>query len=193
MRTITKTVFQFSELSEEAKEKARDWYRSTIDYPWWDFIFYDAKEVGKILGIEIGDIYFTGFCSQGDGACFTGNYSYAKGAVKAIKEYAPKDTVLHQIARDLQAAQKPYFYKLGAGISHRGHYYHAYSMLIDVTHADDCYREVDQDGIKEALIDFANWIYRQLGTEWGYINSDESVDESIACNGYEFYENGERA
>lgn len=34
MRTIEKTVFQFDELPDEAKEKAREWYRSTDDFPW---------------------------------------------------------------------------------------------------------------------------------------------------------------
>lgn len=34
MRTIEKTVFTFDELSDEAKEKAREWYRSTGEFPW---------------------------------------------------------------------------------------------------------------------------------------------------------------
>jgi hypothetical protein len=38
--------------------------------------------------------------------------------------------------------------------------------------------------------DFADWIYRQLESEYDYANSDESVDENILCNEYEFDENG---
>lgn len=34
MRTIEKTVFTFDELSDKAKEKAREWYRSTDDGCW---------------------------------------------------------------------------------------------------------------------------------------------------------------
>lgn len=34
MRTIEKTVFQFSELSGRAKERAREWYRSGYDGCW---------------------------------------------------------------------------------------------------------------------------------------------------------------
>lgn len=33
MRTITKQVFAFDELPDEAKEKAREWYRSTDEFP----------------------------------------------------------------------------------------------------------------------------------------------------------------
>lgn len=34
MRTIEKTVFTFDELSDDAKEKARDWYREGDEFPW---------------------------------------------------------------------------------------------------------------------------------------------------------------
>jgi len=36
-RIIEKTVFTFDELSPEAQENARDWYRQgALDYDWWD-------------------------------------------------------------------------------------------------------------------------------------------------------------
>jgi hypothetical protein len=34
MRTVTRTIYKFDELSDDAKEKARDWARSTFDYAW---------------------------------------------------------------------------------------------------------------------------------------------------------------
>lgn len=40
---------------------------------------------------------------------------------------------------------------------------------------------------------FADWIYRQLETEYDYQNSDEQVDESIIANEYEFTEEGKPA
>lgn len=40
MRTETITIYKFDELpSERAKEKARYWWRSTADYPWWGEAF----------------------------------------------------------------------------------------------------------------------------------------------------------
>lgn len=36
MRTETIEVYKFDELSNKAKEKARDWYRSTSDFHWSD-------------------------------------------------------------------------------------------------------------------------------------------------------------
>jgi hypothetical protein len=35
MKTVEITVYSFDELDERAKERARDWYRSASDYPWY--------------------------------------------------------------------------------------------------------------------------------------------------------------
>ena len=187
------TVYTFDELDEDAKETARSWYREgAFDYEWWDSVYEDSKTIGALMGISVDRIYFSGFWSQGDGACFEGSYEYAKGAVNAVKDYAPKDTTLHQIARDLQNIQRPAFYQLSANVKHHGHYQHAYCTDIDVhrpSHFDDV-SESEQDGIAEGLRDFMNWIYSRLKDEYEYMNLDEQVDESIQANEYEFMESG---
>lgn len=53
-------------------------------------------------------------------------------------------------------------------------------------------KEVDDD-ILEIMKDFCDWIYRQLQKQDEYINSNESIDENIRANEYEFLENGKRA
>lgn len=79
MKTVTVETFEFNELTDEAKEVARAWWREgALDYDWYDFIFEDATTVGKCMGIDVENILFTGFNSQGDGACFEGHYSYEK-------------------------------------------------------------------------------------------------------------------
>lgn len=192
-RTIEKTVYQYSELSEEAKEKARNWYKEgATDYDWHEFIFDDEKEAGKILGINIDKIYFSGFSCQGDGACFEGSYGYAKQAVKNIKGYAPQDTELHSIAKELQDIQRKQFYKLYATCKHRGHYYHSDCMSVDVENYDDPYKDIGsaEDEIRDVLRSFADWIYNQLETEYNCLMSDEQIEEAIKANGYEFDESG---
>ena len=80
MRTETINVYQFNELSDSQKQSVFDnWRINGPDYEWWDCIYDDAKTIAALMGIEIKDIYFSGFSSQGDGACFTGNYAYKKG------------------------------------------------------------------------------------------------------------------
>ncbi len=186
---------KYPEILELAHEK---FFRYGIDYEWYDYIFDDAKSIGAILGIDIDKIYFSGFCSQGDGACFEGSYEYAKGSLKKIKEYAPTDERLHNIAQELQDAQRPFFYGLSATSKHVGHYYHDRSVRIDVEKTDfteswggDTWVNVDtEDVIAEILRDFMRWIYQRLESEYDYITSEECFIESAKANEYEFDEYG---
>lgn len=190
MREVVSKVYKFDELSDDAKEKAREWYRNgSLDYDWYNSVYEDAKTCGALIGIEIDKIYFSGFSSQGDGACFEGEYQYKKGALKAIKEHAPKDTELHNIAMELQKEQRKHFYSLGARAEHSGYYYHSGCMHVDVFNRDG---DIDNDVITDQLRYFADWIYSQLEKEYDFLNSDAQVDESIIANEYEFTEEGER-
>lgn len=48
--TTTRTLYQYDELSEKAKAKARDWYREdALDYEWWDSIYEDAFRAGLTI------------------------------------------------------------------------------------------------------------------------------------------------
>lgn len=191
MRTVEHNLYQFDELSDSAKERAREWYRTTLDYEWWDCIYDDAKEFGKILGIDISEIYFSGFWSQGDGAQFTGEYEYRKGASKEIRSYT-NDEELHRIADDLQEIQRRNFYSITASVYHSGHYYHEYCTTINVYDSREVDASIDtEESIQELMRDYMRWIYRALEREYDFITSDEIVDESIVANEYEFDENGE--
>lgn len=195
MEIIQTPVYTFDELSDQAKEKARDWWlEGALDYEWWEFVYADATNVAELFGLDIEHIWFSGFCSQGDGACFEGRYRYKKGALAAVKAYAPQDTDLHDIVKALQAAQRKAFYKLGATTKHRGHYYHSGCMSVDVCNLDDRWRDIGalEDDVKDALCWFADWIYKQLETEHEYQTSDEQVDEAIRANQYTFTEDGKR-
>lgn len=47
MRTKTIQLYQFTELDDTAKERARQWYREgALDYDWWEYLYDDAKGVG---------------------------------------------------------------------------------------------------------------------------------------------------
>jgi hypothetical protein len=208
-RTVESEVFKFEELSEGAKECARAWWREcdACDNFWSESVIEDAMECAKIIGIDLRQrpvklmgggtrgepaIYYSGFASQGDGACFEGTYSYAKGAAKAIRQHAPQDTVLHGIADALQAIQRRAFYRLNGCVKQSGHYMHSGCTRIEVTDditGNDVAESVRQD-IADALREFMDWIYHQLKSQWDYHNSDEQVDENILCNEYKFDESG---
>ena len=201
MRTATMNVYKFDELSEAAKERARDWYRgaSAGDTP--DGTLDDAVSVGELMGIEIDRRHWTNshgfkgsspvisYCAghvQSDGAAFAGRYRYRKGAAKAVLDYAPQDVGLHRIALVLQAIQARNFYQLTASCSTGRNW-----QDVSVDRADYWDMTPDaEDEIVEAMRDFAHWIYKQVLAEFDYQASDEAVDESITANEYEFDENG---
>jgi len=205
--TVTTTVYKFSELSDAAKEKARNKWREAALYDsWWEYIYEWADEVFKAIGITSDDyvkcmdgkmrrkgpdIRFSGFSSQGDGACFEGSYSYAKGALKAVKAAAPKEEELHRIASELQDLQRRHFYKLSAQMRHMDMYCHSRSVEIEV-YEDGLY-DVSEDvteAISELMRDIMDWIYAKLEQEHDYLLSDECVDESIGYAEVEFTEDG---
>ncbi len=209
MRTETKTrtLFTYDELSDEAKAKARDWWRDcearSGDNFFAECVIEDADTIAEILGITVDRrgkhspaIFWSGFWSQGDGACFEGSYSYAKGATKAIRRHAPKDTELHRIADELAKVQRRYFYALSATCEHRGHYQHSGCMAVHTYYDNDGDRNIsddDDETIRQSLRDFADWIYRRLEEAYEYTMSDEAVEESIIANEYEFDEDGDIA
>jgi len=174
MRTQTVSLYTFNELSETAKEKAREWYRNNcLDYEWYDLTIDEWKEFGAMLGIEIDNIYFSGFCHQGSGACFTGNYSYLKG----WKETLRKETggglfdKLAEIGQELQRIQKEYFYGISASVTHSDRYSHEYSVSVsvDFEQHNNSYRNNTTEAEKtvtECLRDFMRLIYSSLESEY---------------------------
>lgn len=144
---------------------------------WSENVIDDAKEIGAIIGFRIDDVYFSGFWSQGDGACFTGNLYYAKGAAKRIREYAPQDAELHDIADRWTALQKANFYAISGRVTQRGHYYHSGCTEFDFEDARYCYGWTnggfDEDEAIQIARDFMDWIYNRLETEYEYAQAWE--------------------
>ena len=204
MRTIEIKVFKYEELDEEAKERARDWYREGLlmDTWWHEAVIEDFLAIAKILGIDtdVKQVEFTGFWNQGDGASYTGHYTYRPEAVEEIKSYAPQDEELHRIAEELEKHQRVQQEGelLCANLTRFSHHYsHPFTVTYDVYLRDEEGEESNasadtEEGVKKALVDLANWLYRQLEKEWEYRNSDEAVEEAIIANEYEFTEDGER-
>ncbi len=208
---VETTIYRLDELSDAARENAREWYRRGAPGDgWYEFVYKDFERVCAILGVNLKTvpirlygggtrrkscIWFSGFWSQGDGACFEGRYSYAKAAPREIRDHAPRDQELHRIADALQAVQRRNFYQLRADIVHRDRYYHEYCMAISVERDSPVWQDMTPDAevaIIEALRDLARWLYRQLEREYEYQTSDEMVDEAIAANEYTFTETGLR-
>lgn len=211
--SITKTItlYEFSELSDKAKEVAREWWRNCEgqDFGGHNELsdIYDTP--AKLLGIEFRqhDVrlmsgktrsepnVWWGLHTQGSGASFDGTYSYVKGSVKAVKKEFPQDTELHRIATELSKLQKQFGYKLTAKVSTSGREVHEYSISVEAyNHTGDelPFGEYTPVTLLDLMRSFARWIYKRIDADWTYRMSDENVDDSIEANEYTFTVNGKR-
>jgi hypothetical protein len=205
------TVYHFDELDGAARDRARDWYRrNATDEDWHDFRFADFATVCEILGVSLSTksvrlmsgeyraapkIYFSGFSSQGDGACYEGGYRFMRDSVGRMRTHAPQDADLHAIAACLLDVQRRNFYQIRAEIRHAGRYCHEYSMQIAVRRESPTGQDIsnaDEETVIDALRDLARWLYRQLEAEYDFITADAQVDQGIRANGYSFTEEGHR-
>jgi hypothetical protein len=163
-------IYDFKELSEKAKEKARDWYREgALDYEWWDHIYEDAKNIGlKItsFNLERG--------SDIEGKFTKADFEVANAILKdhgdATKTYKDAKNFL----KDLKAKEATY--------------YKADKDNEDFEGSEEA-ENLSEKFLKTLLQDY----FQILQNEYEYLMSDEAVDETIESNGYEFHKDGSRA
>lgn len=171
MKTITITLYEFNELSDPAKEKARDWYRNgALDYDWWDSIYNVAKRIGlKITSFDLD------------------RARHAKGEfIHGALETAHKIEKKH--GESCETFQTAKFY-----LEQR-------DKLVDSAERDEPGEFVDESSLDRELDDLDTEFLRSLledysimlQKEYEYLLSDECVDETISANGYTFTESGKR-
>ena len=155
MRTATVELYQFNELSDEAKERAREWWRENLDYPWWSDAEASIRAFCDHFGVRVKDYSIGAYSpSHLDTDAENGHFRGIK--LKAInREAMPTgyclDCALWQTFYDE-------FKRTGSAL-------YAFNEAIDAA-------------VKEVREDM----------EYQY--SDESVDEMLTINEYEFTENG---
>lgn len=194
--TIKQTAYYYHELEGTPKDRARTTLTQWVtDFDWWEFVYELWGERLLALGIDTTahtsrgpavnySIYFSGFWSQGDGACFTGTIDLTTfmRAHKLARQYWP-----------LYLAIKREGYT--ASISHRGRYYHAYSTEFNFEdldyygHFSPMAREQIppfKAHVEEICRDYMKDLYHDLQKEYEYQTSDENLEEMAHVNEYVF-------
>lgn len=207
-------LFTYDELSSTAKETAKDWWLRLLDESDYEAVTDDFIQCASLIGVEVAtrlrttmggqqrpfpEVRYSLSYSQGDGAAFSGSYTYTKGGTKAIRKHAPQDATLHRIADELAAIQKRYGYRITATMSdgHLSNFYtHSGTMAVDID-ADNgagekLPTEEDEKAIRGLIRRLADWYYARLMEEDAYLRSDEQIADTMAANGYTFRENGKR-
>jgi len=188
MRTIETKVYQFAELSKKAKETAIEELRSiNTDFgDWHNSAIEDWQEKLEALGYEDPKILYSGFWSQGDGACFT--------ATIDIEKYIK----VHKLSRKLSKLLK---YQRETGnvigkIEHSWRYFFAKSTDVVLYGygdevIDDQLEELEEFITKERE-ELGDQLYKELECEYYALETDESVIDTIESNEYEFLADGSR-
>jgi hypothetical protein len=202
-----KTEFKFSELSEKAKEKAREWYRECVSQD-WEPDLDDAATCLSYLGFEVNKesystrvgtrqrwaiSYSIGYC-QSDFADFAAEWKAEAIDMAGLLAYAPIDTELHKMCARAMALMLRHPLAVGA-VRRRNHggseCEYAYRNPDDGQAVDDVDFALQHD-LEAIAKDICAWLYKQLRDEYEYQTSDEQVIEGIEANEYDFDEDGER-
>ena len=172
MRTITKNVYSFSELSEQAKIKAIEDHANFIGYEnWWEDIYEDAENVRlKITSFDLDRGKIDG--------CFK---TTAMLTADLILENHGKDTKTYKEALKFCNNWDSLVEKYSDGIN---------LNKVDEVNADDFDEEADEME-KEFLKSLLYEYLFLLRNDYEYQTSESVIIENIEANGYEFYENGE--
>ena len=220
MKTIEVEVYKYGELSEQAQQKAREWYLESMDYEWWDSVYEMAIEDGKEKGFYIDKIYFSGFCSQGDGASWVGQVD-----VRQWLEENCEDSI--GLSAWCQLIQEGVVSKFSVVAANNSHYCHESTMQFsDVEDSSDIEDDVplilpsifngmsienvfdiiatdtnctlkSVDDITKAITEagkvYAIAIYHRLREEYDYLCSEEMMLDHFDCNDYFFDSDGRLA
>lgn len=196
--------YTFAELGPKAQDKALEhWARSegeTFDGTDGDDCY---KAVGAALGFTVGGIYWSGFWSQDDGACFVGTWNAgdARKAVEKMRDVLTSQDVakmaveaarLSKIVADWTEAnpdeangdERLYY------IRHSGNYSHEYTMRAESSdYATSAAPDLTEDILKLARA-YARWIYRTLEADYDYRTGRASLLAAETDGCVEFGENG---
>ena len=216
LAAIAEDVYTFDQLSKEAKERARDSWREQESQD-FEPEYESYETAAKLLGIDLTErrtrrssknemvaytantIHYSGFWGLGDGASFTGGFTFVPGCCDSIREMFPQCTTLHDIADNLTSMHNTLRLLKGKKLTgkitqghHGGSYVHSHTM--DATAYDDEGEELAievSDRFRDLMRDFADWIYKGLEEDYNYRTSDEAANESLSNGEYEFDEEGE--
>jgi hypothetical protein len=197
------TVYKASELpTEKARERARDWYRNLISAEDFECTVDGLREFAGLLGF--GDSnhprqrgkgpslwWAVGYC-QSDRATFEGTWYASDFQPKVILDFGDEDHAA-LAARFAEFAAR--FPSSHASKTERYTIDHCDIFGNDDEELPDGWEAIASeatDELRAMFRDLDQFAYRSLRDESDYLLSDESIDETLEVNEYEFNEDGDR-
>lgn len=210
--TITNTIYTYNELSDDAKQKVKDWYLNDPDrtYFFSDDVKYNLEYLfGKHHDMKIQ--YDLGYC-QGDGFNIYGSVAVME-VINFIKERKLSGDNFERLYNVLTEEEMTTILLYaedtdGIGLPNNRHYSYCMADYIDFASEwqdqlewaiEEEYAAVDNIDMElikkfEQLVkDIFNALckmYEKWGYEFFYEISDAELSETCEANEWEFYEDG---
>jgi hypothetical protein len=192
--------YTFDELSPEAKDRAIENERSSMDESmgdwWYEPIIEGETEKLESEGFEDIDIQFTGFHSQGDGASFTGKVKDMKLFVKGTLGMKNiDDRVLENIEISIVRTYTRHVHENSVrfecevdGEEEDIVLFRAAGLNIKISIPDQCQKieEVGGPWVRSRCKE----IYSRLNNEYDSYFEDDHIIADIKANDYKFDEDG---
>ena len=186
MKTITTNLYKFSELSKEVQEQLLEknrYYETQLD-DWYDPITEGFTEDMSEAGFAEIETQFSGFWSQGDGACFMGR-------VTDLRLFMENFENLPQEVKDFDGAMEISIIKRGETFASR--YCHSNTIeanieVYDIQMPD--YILAFETTVTEWARTQSDKYYNDLENYYEEITSDESVTEVLEEKGEVFLKDG---
>lgn len=184
---------RWTALPDDVQERLLEKYRDlNAHHDWADETIDEFKAKALALGISVDDVFWSGFWSQGDGACFTGCVRDWHEFLKAIRP-GIDPAVAGWVSDNLTRMH----IKTGGSYCHSGTMYVAFhyqdldqppdledlrlSLWKILTKNGDILYEMESD-ILTYLRDLADGLYRELEEEYEDLTSDEAVVDALLAN-----------
>ena len=187
MKSMTKTftVYRLDELPANVHTAVLNRERHiNVDDSWWyQPILEEWQTTLADQGYEDAKIHFSGFWSQGDGACFEAriNLGVWLRCRRLLRKYHTSARACDQSEAELN-------------IKHSGHYYHEYSVDRHISYTGNGAVDNELLDIEPLILEdtkvISKNIYRALEREYEHQTSDEAVAETIRTNESEFLADG---
>ena len=186
---IEKTLYEFKELPQKGKDSVIKTYVENWSGEW---ALDEAKTRAQYLGIDIDDFHYSGFCSQGDGASFTGWFRAKDVTEKGLAAVASyEDETLDALSAAIKkvVAALP---NLRVEITTSGRYCHSNTMRFDYAENNE---DIDIDGelarrIERVLKTFADQVYNTLRKDYFASTEESFVEMDCTEQELEFFVDG---
>jgi hypothetical protein len=163
---------------------------------WWDYTYDCFKDDMAEKGISVDRMFFSGFWSQGDGACFEGSIDDIGKFLDTNFKYTDYPIIRQLVKHNGTVTMK---------CAHRGHYYHENCTVFSMD-SDSFYNlwqqptemhqhvvraldealgyelEVFEEDVVNIFRDCMKDLYKRLQKEYENLTSDDAVAEAIVAN-----------